>query len=412
MRGVPVLIKAFWFVQVVAVVGTLAWGKLEIDREHALRELPQPNQQPRTVRPLRDDPSVVSDETLHQVLWRLRPQFRGPQPKINHVDHALRCWGLAAEFSDPECLSGVELRELLLDNRQFAEAWGPKTAPFIAPDTRGELVVRTQQGQATASHVDHTLAGLAEVGTPLDYPVLTPKGEYVVGDILNASLRDFSLNQVEYEWSTLAYLLYLAPRGDWYSTEGQRLNFDRLAERLMRQRRSLGVCGGQHRLHTLAMMLRVDSETPILSPESRAAVVAHLQDATRRLVETQSPEGFWSLEWPGEEEEGLRSAGTGPMGELADRILVTGHVLEWWGVAPEEVQLPREVVVRGAGWLASSILSLTDSQVARFYPFLTHGGRALALWRGREPAEVMNGYVPPTEAAASPSAQSPENGAL
>jgi len=250
------------------------------------------------------------------------------------------------------------------------------------------------------------LAGLAEVGTPVDYPILTPQGEFQVYDLLEQSWQDFSLNQIEYEWSTLAYLLYLAPQREWLSREGQRITFDRLAQRLMRQRRNFGVCGGQHRLHTLALLLRVDTDQPVLTAEVRAQVAAHLQDATRRLVETQSAEGWWNLEWPGIEEEGNVRTAKGPLSALADQILVTGHVLEWWALSPEEVQPPPEVVRKAGQWLSGAILSLSDFQVKQFYPFLTHGGRALALWRGQEPAAVLGDWLPAETPA---SALSPVN---
>ena len=41
----------------------------------------------------------------------------------------------------------------------------------------------------------HALACLEEVGTPLDFPVMTPRGESTVGRGLQESLRQFSLNQ-------------------------------------------------------------------------------------------------------------------------------------------------------------------------------------------------------------------------
>src|SRR5690606_25666492 len=162
----------------------------------------------------------------------------------------LRFWGVEATFDDPACLSGVEMRELLLDHRQYGAAWGSEQKPFLIPTAAG-IRVRMQEGDATASHVDHTLACLAEVGTPLDFPVLTPAGETRLRALFDQSLRDFRLNQLEYEWSTLAYALYLPPTRRWFSSEGQEITFDRLARRLMRQRLSLGVCRGHHRLHTL-----------------------------------------------------------------------------------------------------------------------------------------------------------------
>ncbi len=380
----------FAVVQLVFLLGVggfAAWRYQELTQPNLP---PVPRNEPIRIAPLYDRPEVVSDEQLQRVLSLLEPRFRGRNPQINHVDHALRFWGVEAVFSDPRSLSGIEMRELLLDHRRFAAAWGDKKKPFLVPDTTGDgLTFRTMEGKASASHVDHTLAGLAEVGTPLDFPVITPNGETKLRAGLAQSLDEFSLNQVEYEWSTLAYLHYLPHARSFRTTEGQEITWDRLADRLMRQRLAQGVCFGNHRLHALALMLQADEEFEMLSEEGRASVIAHLQDVTRRLVKTQSPEGYWDGSWPGEEIDGPQPEGiSSPMGAQADRLLATGHALEWWAFAPPECLPPADVVERAGQWLVHGVEELTPSQLNRFYPFLTHVGRALSLWRGRFPAEV------------------------
>lgn len=376
----------FQLLFVSALLGMGTWRYRHMMSPHAL---PEPETEPIRVRPLYNEPEMISDEQLARVLEKLKPRLRGLQPKINHVDHALRFWGVEAAFDDEECLSGVEMRELLLDHRRFSQAWGPKTKPFLIPDTRGGVTVRTREGFATASHVDHTIAGLAEVGTPLDYPVITPEGEFELRDVFEESLRKFRLNQTEYEWSTLAFLHYLPHVKSWYTTEGQEITWDRLADRLMRQRLAQGVCFGNHRLHALAMLLRVDESHELLSPEARTQIIEYLQDVTRRLVASQHEDGYWAGDWPGEEIDGPQlESQKGPLGPLADQILATGHALEWWAFAPPEVLPPLEVRVRAAQWLVATIDNLSPSQVRRYYTFLSHAGRALSLWRGHFPAEI------------------------
>ncbi|MDB4733357.1 hypothetical protein OAF42_02825, partial [Planctomicrobium sp.] len=77
-----------------------------------------------------------------------------------------------------------------------------------------------------------------------------------------------------------------------------------------------------------------------------------------------------------------------PLGDVADRILATGHALEWWAFAPKELLPPDETLSKAVQWTYSEIQALSDSQVKRFYTFLTHAGRALSLWRGKMPHEV------------------------
>lgn len=356
--------------------------------------LPPLRDVPARVTPLYDEPRVVSDEQLEHVLYKLRPQLRGERPKINHVDHALRFWGVEAEFADSACLSGLEMRELLLDHPRFSAAWGDEARPLLINRQRG-IAVRTQEGSATASHVDHTLATLAEVGTPSDYPVRTSRGVATVRGMVEQALAEFSLNQLEYEWSTLAFALYLQPTKSWKSSEGQEITYDRLAERIMRQRLNQGVCMGNHRLHTLVMLLRVDEQTPILSDTGRQRILDHLRDVTRRFVASQHLDGYWTRDWPSASPPS--SDMEHPDTARQNRILATGHVLEWWALAPQEVHPPRETLVRGGQWLSKTIEELDEDKIQDYYTFLTHAGRALALWRGHFPHELAH-RLPPAQA--------------
>ncbi len=379
--------------QILVAGATLAWGMSRYQAIQAEKIPPQPQLQPRQIEPKYDRPEVVDDEQLTRVLSKLRPRLRGGKPQINHVDHALRFWGVEARFDDVDVSSGEELRRLLLDHRTFVAAWGDKTKPFLLPRTRDEselLAFRTKAGSASASHVDHTLAALAECGTPLDYPVLTPMGEVPLRAAFDQAFHEFSLNQVEYEWSTLVFLHYLPQVPSWFTTEGQRVTWDLLAERLMRQRLAHGVCYGEHRLHALALMLRADEEFGWLGPGSRQRILAHLRDATDRLVKTQQAEGSWDGRWPGTEWDGPQPENAvGPLGSLADRLLVTGHTLEWWAFAPAEVLPPDDNLIRASQWLVTTIDGLSEAEVQRYYTFLSHAGRSLALWRSRRPADVF-----------------------
>ncbi|MFP6666188.1 MAG: hypothetical protein VB876_02690 [Pirellulales bacterium] len=374
----------FFALQIVLVTFALATTSRRMRTIDSRIELPPMRNVPLEIRPLYDRPRVVTNEQLTAVLHKLRPRLRGENPKINHVDHALRFWGLAATFDDPECLSGMEMRELLTNYKRFSDAWGKDERALITATENG-LSVRTQEGFATASHVDHTLAGLAETGTPLEYRLVTPQGPLTVRALLESSLRKFSLNQIEYEWSTLAYALYLPPTKRWYSKEGQEITFDRLADRIMRQRLNMGVCMGNHRLHALVVLLRVDDTHDILSANARERVIAHLQDVTTRFVRSQHPDGYWIRSWP----DGQKAEDDEEGNTLPNRILGTGHVLEWWALAPEELLPPRETIVRAGQWLTQTIVQMDDASIKDSYTYLSHAGRALALWRGHFPSYFL-----------------------
>lgn len=358
--------------------------------------------EPRRIVAEYDEPTIVTDEQLAMVLEKLRPRLRKSQPKINYVDHALRFWGVGAKFDDPDCLSGEELRTLLTDQRAFAKAWGEKTRPLLDVRPTG-VAVRVQQGNATSSHVDHTVASLAETGTPLNFPIHTAAGATTYEAMVRQALLDFEMNQAEYEWTSLALALLAVDGRPWYTAEGDRIDFNRIADRLMRQQYIQGVCMGNHRLFSLTILLRVDDETQILTPTTRERVLEHLAGATQRLVSSQAAEGYWDQNW-------YNGAAPVEPGKLesptARRVLATGHALEWWAMAPRDLHPPREVLVRAGQWLAREIERMDDANVEKNYTFLSHAGRSLALWRGQTPPLTLAARTPSAPAAKLPAPRS------
>jgi hypothetical protein len=351
------------------------------------QRLPLLREEPLVIQPLYDYDTVVSDEQLERVLLKLRPRLNGDKTNLNYVDHALRFWTPAAEFREPQFDSGNDLRQVLLDHRRFAELYGPDR-PSLLIDTDHGVAVRTQEGEVSSWHQDHVLACLAEVGTPLSCPLITPSRTTTCRALLEQSLQEFSLNQPEYEWSVLAYALYIPPAGPWRTREGQAIGFDRLAERSMREAWPSGVCLGTHRLFTLTVLLRVDDQVRILAPTTRDAMLRFLQDATQRLVEHQHPEGFWNDQWP--TATPLSREPTDREGDrLNERLIVTGHVVEWWAMSPPQLHPPRPVVVAAAQWMVRTVDGFSAEEIQQNQVFLTHVGRGLALWRSRSPVDIV-----------------------
>lgn len=381
------LMRSFWIFQLLFWLLAFGYGMLRSEEQRQEHALPQVREMPLHVEPLYDNPLVITDEQLVAVLDRLQPRLRGPEPKINDVEHALRFWGSHAVFEDPKCLSGEEMRQLLVDYREFAEVWGSETEPLITATPSGGAIARVGGGRSGSTHWDHTLAALAETHTPLSMPLITPTAELTVKDLLQQSMRDFSLNQVEYEWSILSFALYYPSREPWYTKENQLVDYNRFAQRLMREPLPQGVCAGNHRLHTLTVLLRIDAEyESILTPTTREEILAFLTDCTRRLIRNQHESGYWTVYWShSQQDRPVEDAGD----VLGQRILATGHALEWWALAPESLHPPRPVLVKAGQWLTRTILELSDRQLEAFYPFLTHAGSALTLWRSKNPSAFL-----------------------
>lgn len=366
-----------------------AWQRS--DAFHRRATLPATNNQPRVVRPLYDYDFVISDGQLAEVLRKLHPKFQSHPAKINFVDHALRMWGADAVFTD-DSLSGRQMLSLLLNHDAFQKQYDANL-PLLQRSPQG-IAVTTQAGRASVSHVDHLMGTLAEVGIPLTQSIHTASGSATVGDIYTNALSTFRLNQREYEWTTLAAAFYGRDGEGWVSGEGQSLNFDLLAERLIRQPQPQGVCYGQHRIYTLVMLIRIDDQVRaesspesvakrLLSDETRSNIHHYLLGMTQRLYHTQSEEGYWDGNWPDLQQK-IPDPDNSP---ISRRILATGHVLEWWAMAPEELHPPRDTIVRAAQWLAREIIVMDPETVEKNFTFLTHAGRALALWRGSLPFE-------------------------
>lgn len=372
-----------------AIIGVLTLSASTVNKRPLM---PLLHEKPRTVRPQYNYDFVVSDQQLNEVLHQLRPKFSPDKPpKTNYVDHALRFWGTKVEFDD-ESLDGFQLRELLVNHKAFAAAWGENEPPLLSITPNG-IAVRTQQGRSTVSHVDHLLGSLAEVGTPLSYEITAANLEGRLIDMVRDGVMNFSLNQREYEWTTLALAFYAADDSSWFSPEGQEISYDYLAKRIMRETQPDGVCYGQHRLYTLTILLRIDDQmrnrkrTPnspktgsggLISAETRSNIMAYLGDMTSRAYQNQSSEGSWDGNWA-DISIPVRDPDTDA---TSRKVLATGHMLEWWAMAPRELHPPRETIVRAAQWLSRVIIEMEPERIERNYTFLTHAGRALALWRG------------------------------
>ncbi|MDA7951873.1 MAG: hypothetical protein MPJ24_10345 [Pirellulaceae bacterium] len=370
-------------------------------------QFPSLREEPIVVRPQHSKawqtqgPFIVDDNQLKRVLQKLVLLDKKRESNVGHIDHAIRFRGILEKgptyaVTKKEQLYGEKLRQLMLHHPTFNSQFGLGILPLLQEGPEG-VRFRTQEGVYTSTHVDHTMACLAEVGTPLSHPIVLPSGkELTFGDVVLQSLADFSLNQEEYEWSAMTYALFLPPVREWKTTEGQMVSFDLMCQRLMRQKMPQGVCLGNHRIYSLVLILRVDEqqadEAKIISPETRQQVMDYLLRQTQILSNTQHPNGFWNANWPFEKPPSPQPATEGQIDTLGDRLLATGHILEWWAMAPEELRPEPFVVKRASQWMVKTIDSLTEEEVVDYYTYLSHAGRALALWRGQFPEDFLKTY--------------------
>jgi hypothetical protein len=342
---------------------------------------------PLVIAPRYDDPRVVTDEQLAAVLDRVKPPA-GPL-KTNNLVHALRLWGVAADFHDPTVPTGRQMRDCLLDDRVLRQFAGDKAPPLFYRDAHG-IAVRSYDDSladrdTSSYHADDLLATLAETGTPLATPLHLRDSDATVGQLLKDSLGRFHLDRLEYEWATISYARYVFPEPEFRNQWGERVHVEQLVAEAVEPPLELGPCNGLHRLEALAVLYRADEQAHALRPRTKAIVLAHMRRVSGLLSQSQTADGYWTRQW----HHGAVSDKQ-PTSDLYDRILVTGHHLEWLALAPEEVQPPRETVVRAGQWLTRTLLEMDQHGIEKAYGPYTHAARALALWRSKDPYEAWN----------------------
>lgn len=346
-----------------------------------------PRNEPAMIRPRFNDPRVVTDAQLAAVLERVKPPA-GPA-NTNNMVHALRLWGPSVEFGAAGVPSGRELLTYFLDDAEFRRLAGADAPPLFSRGRDG-MDVRSYDDQVahrltSSFHTDDLVATLAEAGVPLDTRLVLRAGEAQVRDLLATALSRFHLERHEYEWTAIAYARYVFPERGWRNKFGEAIDVDDLVHEILAHPPELGPCNGLHRLEALVVLLKADEPYRALRPRTRARILTALARASQALAAAQSPEGYWTRQWP--RGAAARDAEKQPASTY-DKLLVTGHHLEWLALAPEEVQPPRETIVRAGQWLARTLLEMNEKDIVEAYGPYTHAARALCLWRGMEAADA------------------------
>lgn len=345
--------------------------------------------EPLVITPLYDDPEVVSDEELAAVLKQVQPRFDAAKLKPNFVEHALRTWHADAKFQNPKLLDGADMRDFLLDHGRFVQSWGEKEESLLEARPVGVFVRWGKEFANSASvHHDHLLACLTEARVPADHPVRAPgRPNQTMRDVINQAIYDFDLDERETEWSAMAFGLWLAPQQkEWINGQHRQLSFDLIAERQIRGHKQLGVCGGTHRVYSLVVLLRLDDEYKILSPEMRQRSVDYVKSVRDLLLVTQFEDGHWPYNWP-DGEDAVKKPTEAPMSRA---VIATGHHLEWLSIAPEEFQIPRDRVKKAARWIIDKTVQSSRKEIQSNFTFFSHVGNALAMWRKTRPADFWH----------------------
>ncbi len=256
---------------------------------------------------------------------------------------------------------------------------------YLGPPRTSAIAVRSHWGVRhfvgnsvrTHRHPDQFLAALAEIGTPIERPVLLDGAhEAPLHDWIMDSLARFSPEQ-ELEWTTIVVALYTR-NGRWRDRFGRQWELEELCHRLLSQQD--GACFGTHRLYALAVALNVGKREKLLGRDTLRQIRGVLTEASERLAKTQKADGYWCPT------EGTGSDGSDAL--LSDCLRLTAHHLEWLAVAGEEIPIDPTLVRRSLGGLDRLVDAVPSIDYGRFYAPLSHALRAWLLWTD---PEALNG---------------------
>lgn len=349
-------------------------------------------------------PDLVSDEDLAAVLSQVQPIFERHEMKPNFIEHALRTWGVDATFQNPKAVSGADMLAFLTDNARFVDSWGKKIKPLLQERPRG-VGIHWGTDTGASYHHDHLLACVTEANAPLGTPVYGPsRHNNTLYNVLQESMRDFRLDERETEWTVMAFGLWICPVKEWVGAEGRHYSFDLLADRLLRGERTKGVCAGTHRVYSLMLLIRLDDEYHILSPETRKQVYQYLEGVRDAIAAAQFEDGHWPSNWPD-----AKAAVESPVDEPDYRkVIATGHHLEWMSIAPRDLLISDAQLKKAIDWTVQDTKKRSHEEINKMYTFYSHIGAALANWRQVRPADYWRDWeqTHPYQPEAEPTAES------
>jgi hypothetical protein len=322
--------------------------------------------------PRRDGSPGLTVDRLDLLLGKVVPPADQFIP--SDILHLVRLHGLDRPIPQagmllPGAVTGRDLLPLLSDDALSARAFG------------GPVLVRTRQGvryptatslpnerypRARETHRDQVLAGFAEAGIPLDYPLQVKGEDCRLGDVLRNSVADFRLDQRELEWTTIAYAAYLLPCASWRNRFGQAFTFDDLAGELIRRGLSGASCYGIHRLYALLFLARVDLEIqPILGGRARGQVVETVNSYVKTALENQWPDGSWPGNWHPDVRVSEPGVWSPDYASDKERLLATGHLAELMLYLPGPWKVSEEVILKSAAWLRGRLEIIPDDVIRR-----------------------------------------------
>ena len=128
-------------------------------------------------------------------------------------------------------------------------------------------------------------------------------------------------------------------------------------------------------MYVLAVLLSVDAKVPLWQDRSwRSKVELAFFEVGERLSQSQLVDGSWDVYW---ELPSLTHGGTAI--DESQRLLITGHHLEWLALVPRELRPSDRVLLMAGEFILRKVSALhTDEIVKQICP-CSHGLRAFGI---------------------------------
>lgn len=314
----------------------------------------QYSERPYTVEPMVEVlfPKDSSDCASIQSILRSTPSVPLTGPAAIHLLRAYRMSTLARG----DVKTGTDIIRHLTGLTQTTPS--NEALPFVK--TRSGIRFRAYHARGAGnqlgeSHRDLFLATFAELGVPLSTSLANLGADRVeLSDALRDSVTHFHLDQDPIEWTSIAYVLYMAGAAGWSNCDGDRFTFDQLASELLHRDMSRCSCGGGHVLSAMTLLVRTNDDLRFLSPRTAAELEQRLASEVSTAIATQSEDGSWAPDWQFNPSIALAMKAPGDAG----RFLTTSHLVEWMVYLPHRLQPKKATYVRASAWLLAHIRSI------------------------------------------------------
>lgn len=327
---------------------------------------------------------VVTDEELVTVLCGAVPLWN--PPTVPSLIHEAKLWKEHAEFTSEmtgRAIAGRDIIATLLSDDLCRARTSQNGGSYLLDSPYGIRVVELGSSDAEANrgeaHFGQLLMYLAEADVPSTIQVCSSSGRKgTLADIFQDMVMRFSFSrEIEFSGCAIVYWLPFGQRR-WTNEFAESFSFDQLMAQLLAKPLGQGACGGCHVPYTVVAILRRDDEDPILTSEVRKKAVAWLKQLSHQLEIRQTSLGGWDRTWTDERIGYLYGQ------DSLDRILITGHHLEWMAIAPPDCLPRRETIELAVEALRNDVAEVTKVPRRSFktiFP-VTHAARALTLFRG------------------------------